>query len=132
MTFQKIVTSTLKKSSDIKLALISQTEQIVEAAVLIIECFKEGNKLYLFGNGGSASDAQHIAGELIGRFNRDRRSLPAIALNTDTAVLTATSNDFGYDQVFSRQVEALVGEGDVVIAISTSGTSNNILKAVEN
>ena len=90
-----------------------------------------GRKLLLFGNGGSAADAQHLAAELVGRFQRERRPLPAIALTTDTSALTAIANDYGYDQVFARQVRALGARGDVALAISTSGRSPSVLHAVE-
>ncbi|MCF7976332.1 MAG: SIS domain-containing protein [Phycisphaerae bacterium] len=101
------------------------------AAQLVTHCIEQGRCVYLFGNGGSASDAQHIAGELVGRFYFNRRALRAVALTTDTAILTAVGNDFSFDDIFSRQVEALVSPGDLVWAFSTSGTSKNVLKAVE-
>ncbi|MBI3316972.1 MAG: SIS domain-containing protein [Candidatus Omnitrophica bacterium] len=97
----------------------------------ILRAFKDGLKLLLCGNGGSAADAQHIAAEFIARFKRERRSLPAIALTTDTSILTAIGNDYGFEDVFSRQVEGLGNKGDVLIAISTSGNSKNVLKAVD-
>lgn len=96
----------------------------------ILKAFKGGKKLMLAGNGGSAADSQHIAAEFIGRFKRERRSLPSIALTTDTSILTAVGNDYGYEDIFSRQIEGLGVEGDVFIGISTSGNSANILKAV--
>ena len=102
-----------------------------EAASVIATAFSAGRKLIIFGNGGSATDASHIAAEFVGRFKRERPGLPAIALNTDVAVMTALSNDYGYEEVFSRQLKALSADGDIVIAISTSGNSPNILKAVE-
>lgn len=104
---------------------------IVDAARRIIEAFKADRKLLLIGNGGSAADAQHIATELVGRFKMERKALPAVALTTDTSLLTALANDYGYETVFSRQLEALASDGDVLLAITTSGTSPNILKAVE-
>lgn len=100
---------------------------IEKAAQLLIRCLRRGNRIYLFGNGGSAADAQHLAGELVGRFLKERRALPAIAFTTDTSVLTAVSNDYGFERCFERQVEAHVRRGDVVIAISTSGNSPNVL-----
>lgn len=106
-------------------------DEIVKSAEMIIAALKRGNKLLLCGNGGSAADAQHIAAEFIGRFVRERRSLPAIALTTDTSALTAIGNDYGFTQVFARQVEGLAVKGDVLIAISTSGDSSNVLMAVE-
>jgi D-sedoheptulose 7-phosphate isomerase len=100
------------------------------ASKLVIETLKNGNKVLLCGNGGSASDAQHIAAELTGRYKSERRGLAGIALTTDTSALTAISNDYGYNRVFDRQVEALVREGDLVIGISTSGESLNIISAL--
>ena len=96
-----------------------------------ITAVRADNKILLFGNGGSAADAQHIAAELVARFRVNRRALPAIALTTDTSILTATGNDFGYDQVFARQVEALAKPRDVVIGISTSGDSANVVRGLE-
>lgn len=97
----------------------------------ILKTFKAGNKLLLCGNGGSASDSQHIAAEFIGRFKRERISLPAISLTTDTSILTALANDYDYSKVFSRQVEGLGRKGDLLIGISTSGNSANVLEAVQ-
>lgn len=97
----------------------------------LLSSLKSGKKILLCGNGGSAADAQHIAAEFVGRFEMERRSLPAIALTTDTSALTAIGNDYSYDVIFSRQVEGLGNEGDVLIAISTSGNSRNILEAVQ-
>lgn len=97
---------------------------------LFAQVLRKGNKILICGNGGSAADSQHIAAEFVGRFRKERRALPAIALTTDTSALTAIANDYGYDHVFSRQVEALGREGDVLIAISTSGNSPNVLRAV--
>lgn len=94
--------------------------------------YQSGNKVLLMGNGGSAADAQHIAAELVGRFRLQRRALPAIALTTDSSILTAVSNDFGFEESFARQVQALAAANDVVIAISTSGRSHNILRGVES
>jgi D-sedoheptulose 7-phosphate isomerase len=100
-------------------------------AQLCIDSLKNGGKILIFGNGGSASDAQHIAAELIGRYKIDRKSLSAIALTTDTSILTSVSNDFGYNHVFDRQIEALANSGDVVIGISTSGKSQNVINALQ-
>jgi D-sedoheptulose 7-phosphate isomerase len=105
--------------------------QIGEATKLVIDCLKRGNKVLFFGNGGSASDAQHLAAEFVGRFVKERRSLPAIALTTDTSALTAIGNDYGYGYVFARQVEGLAAEGDVVVGISTSGNSESVLRGLE-
>jgi D-sedoheptulose 7-phosphate isomerase len=101
----------------------------VEAASAVVEALRAGNKVLVFGNGGSAADAQHFAAELVGRFMRERRALPVIALTTDTSILTAIANDYSFDRVFARQIEALGREGDVAIGISTSGGSANIVSA---
>ena len=106
-------------------------DKVIEASKLLADAFNGANKLIIFGNGGSAADASHIAGEFVNRFKKERPGLPAIALNTDTAVLTSIANDYDYSEVFSRQIKALAQEGDVVIAISTSGASPNIFKAVD-
>jgi len=105
-------------------------EDLEKASVMAVEVLKNGNKILLCGNGGSASDAQHIAAELTGRYKTERRGLAGIALNTDTSALTAIGNDYGYDRIFDRQVEALVREGDLLIGISTSGNSLNVLSAL--
>jgi len=101
-----------------------------KASALAVEVLKRGNKVLLCGNGGSAADAQHIAAELTGRYKIERRGFPGIALTTDTSALTAIANDYGYDRVFDRQVEALANEGDLLIGISTSGNSANIISAL--
>jgi len=106
-------------------------EIIAAAAEAITEALERDGTVYLCGNGGSAADAQHIAGELVGRFKRNRKALPAVALSTDTSVLTSIANDYGYENVFARQVEALVREGDILWAFSTSGTSANVIKAAQ-
>ena len=103
---------------------------IYTACVITTEALQKGNKILLFGNGGSAADAQHIAAELTGRYKNERRGLAGIALTTDTSALTAIGNDFGYDRIFERQVEALANEGDVLIGISTSGNSDNVLRGL--
>jgi D-sedoheptulose 7-phosphate isomerase len=109
----------------------SGIEILAAAAEAIITSFNQGGRVYLCGNGGSAADAQHVASELVGRFERQRRALPAIALTTDTSVITSIANDFGYENVFAKQVEALVNEGDIFWAISTSGTSTNVVEAAQ-
>jgi D-sedoheptulose 7-phosphate isomerase len=109
--------------------LKGQVENIEKAALVIIEALKKGGKLIVFGNGGSAADSQHIAAELVGRFKLERKALPAISLTTDTSALTAIANDYGYDRVFSRQLEALGNRGDVALGITTSGNSNNMIEA---
>ncbi|RLD39433.1 MAG: D-sedoheptulose 7-phosphate isomerase [Bacteroidetes bacterium] len=105
-------------------------DDIESAGELIVSTLKTGNKILLFGNGGSAGDAQHIAAELTGRYKTERRGLAAIALTTDTSALTAIGNDYGYDRIFDRQVEAIGNEGDLLIGISTSGNSRNVLRAL--
>ena len=113
-------------------ALNDSTGLLEQAAALVVQTFKAGRRVYVLGNGGSAADAQHIAAELVGRFKAaDRPALPAVALTTDTSALTAISNDYGFEEVFARQVEALVREGDVVWALSVSGTSPNVIRAVK-
>jgi len=107
------------------------TDVVLKAVDAIVASIESGGVVYICGNGGSAADAQHIAGEFVGRFQAERRALPAVALSTDTSILTAIGNDYSYDDVFVRQVEALVKAGDVLWAFSTSGTSANIIKAVE-
>ncbi len=111
--------------------LDSKLGEIERAGRIICEALESGNKILLCGNGGSAADAQHIAAELVGRYEQQRQAFPAIALTTDTSVLTALSNDYGYEEVFTRQVQALASAGDVLIAISTSGKSPNINRAAE-
>ena len=104
---------------------------INDIANLLINSLRAGNKVLFFGNGGSAADSQHIAGELVGKFRRVRMAMPAIALTTDTSILTSIGNDFGYDYVFARQVEGLGQPGDVAVGISTSGNSPNVLRALQ-
>lgn len=104
-------------------------KDIEKVSSLVVETLKNGNKILLCGNGGSAADAQHIAAELTGRYKTERRGLPGIALTTDTSALTAIGNDYGYNRVFDRQVEALANKGDLLIGISTSGNSENIVNA---
>lgn len=113
-------------------SLTDQTLSDIErSGRVIFDALASGKKLIICGNGGSAADAQHIAAELVGRYEKLRRSFPAIALTTDTSALTAVSNDFGFEEVFARQVTGLANAGDVLVAISTSGKSPNVLKAVE-
>ena len=101
------------------------------AAAAVVDALGRGGKLLLFGNGGSAADAQHVAAELVGRFERERTALAALALTTDTSSLTSVANDYGFDRVFARQIEALGRPGDVALGISTSGTSSNVVSALE-
>ena len=121
-----IIGKKILESAEIIEKSINLSQKISDAVDEIYNSLKNGNKIYLFGNGGSAADAQHISAEFIGRFQRERQSLPAIALTTDTSILTSLANDYSYDTVFSRQCESLVSKGDVVLGISTSGNSKNI------
>jgi D-sedoheptulose 7-phosphate isomerase len=106
-------------------------DMIIEVAKAIAATFSDGNKMLLFGNGGSSSDASHIAAEFVNRFKRDRPGLPALALNTDMAVITSISNDYDFSEIFARQLKSLGAEGDMVLAITTSGNSENVVKALE-
>jgi len=129
---REVVIRELEESANIKTMMAQNLPEIIaEAAQIILNGYKAGGKVLLIGNGGSAADAQHIAAELIGRFKLERKGLPAIALTTNTSTLTALANDYTYDTVFSRQLEALANDKDVLIAITTSGSSPNILKAAE-
>jgi D-sedoheptulose 7-phosphate isomerase len=120
----------LQESADVKLAFRRDAARVVQLADLLVEALRRGNKVLLCGNGGSAADAQHIAAELTGKFLKVRAAVPALALTTNTSELTALGNDFGYDTVFERLVEAHARPGDVLIGISTSGDSPNVLRAV--
>ncbi len=129
------VAQLISESINVKEAMLADAEllsQIDAVNDLVIETYRNGGKVLIAGNGGSAADAQHIAAELVCRFTFDRPALPAMALTTDSSVLTAISNDFGYESLFSRQLEASARPGDVFIAISTSGNSPNILRAAGN
>ena len=128
---QSTIVSEFTEHIEVSKNTIKSSEKLIlEAAKLCINSIKKGNKILLFGNGGSASDAQHIAAELVGRFKLERIGLPAIALTTDTSSITSISNDYGYSHVFVRQLEALAKKGDVVIGISTGGTSENVVNAL--
>lgn len=111
--------------------LDSLQSYIYTACILATDTIQKGGKILIFGNGGSAADAQHIAAEFVGRYKIERRALPAIALTTDTSVLSAVSNDYGYETIFERQVEALANKGDLLIGISTSGKSANVINALK-
>jgi D-sedoheptulose 7-phosphate isomerase len=110
--------------------LLNLTDTVVASAQLCIDSLKNGGKILIFGNGGSAADAQHIAAELVGRYKVNRKGLPAIALTTDTSILTSIANDFGYTNVFNRQIETLANNGDIAIGLSTSGNSDNVISAL--
>ena len=127
----EIVRQQLNDSARVKQALAErEVDRIIEMADRIISCVRQGGKVLFCGNGGSAADAQHLAAEMVGRFGRDRPPLAAVALTTDTSVLTCLSNDYGFEDVFSRQVAAHGRKGDVLVGISTSGASENVLRAV--
>lgn len=129
-----LIKNVLQESCSIKQMVIGDDrllkviQDVMDASV---NALQSGNKLLLAGNGGSASDAQHIAAELVGRYEKDRKGLPALALTTNSSQLTAISNDYGYDNVFNRQIEALANEGDVFFGLSTSGNSKNIVNALQ-
>lgn len=125
--FADILTEHIQTIETVKKTQLPLLEKLGEVC---LNAITSGHTLFFMGNGGSAADSQHLAAEFVGRFQTERRPLPAIALTTDTSILTAIGNDYGFDQVFVRQVQALVRPGDVVIGISTSGNSNNILQAV--
>ncbi len=136
MTNNSTVTNLLRRSLEehlqaLKALLESGLADVESSGQVICDALASGNKILLCGNGGSAADAQHIAAEFVGRYEDQRRPFPAIALTTDTSALTALSNDFGFEEVFARQVQALAKPGDVLIAISTSGKSPNVVKAAE-
>ncbi len=115
----------------IERVIMTMEEDLGKASRVAVDTLKAGNKILLFGNGGSAADAQHIAAELTGRYKSERRGLPGIALTTDTSALTAIGNDYGYDRVFDRQVESLANKDDLLIGISTSGNSQNVINALK-
>ena len=124
----------LWESANVKTSLASDPEFIAvteKAASILIKCFRSGNKVLMCGNGGSAADAQHIAAELSGRFEKDRPPLPAEALHVNSSYMTAVSNDYGFDMVYARMTEAIGNKGDILIGISTSGNSENVIRAVE-
>ena len=126
----KIICNLFEDSSNCILESKKLSNEIEKVIQSIIQAYENNNKVIIFGNGGSAADSQHFAAELIGRFLSERISLPAIALSTDTSIITALGNDYGFEKIFSRQCEALVNKGDVIIGISTSGKSKNVLEAI--
>src|SRR5437762_744239 len=127
-----LINSSLREGAELRIEVARDcSTAIFEAAGLIIMCLRSGGKLLFFGNGGSAADAQHLAAEFVGRFQIERQALPAIALTTDSSILTAVGNDYGSDQIFARQVQALGRPGDVAIGISTSGNSRNVTGAIK-
>ena len=130
-TNQLIEDSFQAHSETTQLTLSACKKEVSAVSSQLIDALENGKKVIFVGNGGSAADAQHLAAELVGRFTRERKSLAAIALTTDTSAITAIGNDYGYEYVFSRQIEGIANHGDVLIAISTSGNSANVIKAVE-
>ena len=129
--FASLFKTHLSEHQDAIAKLNAMSEQIAPLAAAWLTALKDGKKIIFFGNGGSAADAQHLAAELVVRYRINRPALAGLALTTDTSILTAHSNDFGYDTVFSRQIEALAQPGDVVLGISTSGTSKNVLLGLQ-
>jgi len=127
----EIINKEINSHNELSNKLSTLANSIESASNLAIQSLKSKGKIILFGNGGSASDAQHIAAELVGRYKKNRNALPAIALATDTSAITAISNDFGYDLVFQRQLEALLNKNDLVIGISTSGNSSNVINGLK-
>ena len=128
----KIIEQIFAESIAVKQATLKANKELIKkAAETVIAALKAGHRLFFFGNGGSAADSQHIAAEFIGRFRKERRSLPAIALTTDTSILTALGNDYGFDIIFARQLEGLGQAGDVAVGISTSGNSKNVLEGLK-
>jgi D-sedoheptulose 7-phosphate isomerase len=126
------VIKAFEESIDVKRRFVQEhADRIVQVASVIATAFREGHKLLLFGNGGSSTDASHIAAEFVGRYHRDRRPLPAMALATDMAAITCIANDYDYAEIFARQVNAHGQKGDIVIAISTSGNSPNVIKGLD-
>lgn len=125
---KRLITDSIKVKEEILKENLDVIENVIK---VIIDSYKKNKKVVIFGNGGSAADAQHFATELVCRFEKDRKSLNAIALTTNTSMLTAIGNDYGFDKVFSRQIESIVDENDVAIGISTSGNSKNVLIAIE-
>ena len=132
-TMDKIIQQRLSDHLEVlqKLMASDLPKKLEKCAEIVEKALKEGHKVLFCGNGGSAADSQHLAAEFVGRFQKERKGLPAIALTVDTSILTAVANDYGYDTVFARQVQALGEAGDVLIGISTSGNSRNVLLAVE-
>jgi D-sedoheptulose 7-phosphate isomerase len=129
---ENIIQKRFKESIEVKTSFLKENlAKVLDVIKLISHCFEMGNKLFFFGNGGSAADAQHLAAEFVNRYIMDRPPLPAIALTTDTSILTSVSNDFSFSEVFAKQLKALGKEGDIAVGISTSGTSPNIIKAFE-
>ena len=127
----KIVNDSFINSIETKRAFLEMyKDRIVEVGLIMAQALLDGNKILFFGNGGSAADSQHLAAEIVGRYKKERKGLPSIALTTDTSILTAVGNDYGFDVIFERQIEALCMPGDVAVGISTSGNSPNVIKGL--
>ncbi|WP_448588592.1 D-sedoheptulose 7-phosphate isomerase [Thermocrinis sp.] len=128
----ELVINSFRESAEVKLAFIeTYAERLLEVGKIVANALREGNKVLLFGNGGSAADAQHIAAEIVGRFKKERKAMPAVALTTDTSILTSLGNDYGFETIFERQIEALCMPGDVAIGITTSGNSENVIRGLK-
>ena len=129
---KRAVEKAFRESAEVKLKFLQEyADRIVQATELILNAYRQGHKLLFFGNGGSATDASHLAAELVNRYRRDREGLPAIALTTDMSVITSIGNDISYNEIFARQVQALGQKGDIAVAISTSGNSPNVLRGID-
>lgn len=128
MPIIEIITDHLEIIKEIKVEIINDIEHFV---ILCQEVLASGNTIFFIGNGGSAADCQHLAAELVGRFKNERRGLPAVALTTDTSIITAIGNDYGFEEIYARQVDTLVGKHDLLVGISTSGNSPNVVKAIK-
>ena len=129
---ENLIQKRFKESSEVKTRFLKENlPKLIDLIKLVASTFEAGNKVFFFGNGGSAADAQHLAAEFVNRYVMDRPPLPAIALTTDTSILTSISNDLSFNEIFSKQIRALGREGDVAIGISTSGNSSNVIKAFE-
>ncbi|HVB34517.1 MAG TPA: D-sedoheptulose 7-phosphate isomerase [Patescibacteria group bacterium] len=129
--WQEEIQRTIAESVRVASSLREMAPKLSQAATIMADSLRSGGRLFALGNGGSAAQAQHVAAELVGRLEADRQPIPAIALTTDTSILTAVGNDYGFEEIFARQLRALARRGDVVLAISTSGNSPNVLRALE-
>jgi len=129
---KRAIEKAFRESAEVKLKFLQESaDRIVEVTHLVLDAYRQGHKLLFFGNGGSATDASHLAAELVNRYRRDREGLPAIALTTDMSVITSIGNDLSYAEIFARQIQALGQKGDIAVAISTSGNSPNVLRGIE-
>ena len=127
---KKKIEALIKEDIEVKNKLLGQVNEIEDLAKAMLDTIKSGHKILLFGNGGSATDSMHIAAELVGRFRKERKALPAIALTANVSILTAIGNDYGFERIFERQIEALANKGDMAIGISTSGSSKNVVAGI--